>query len=196
MKKYYFIGLLVIIILLTLLVTGCFTPKKQVEFVLRQNFLGTAYVPVCPYCKSQVGDKATTCRSCSKDFKWVSKEVPCIELKCEGKGSYQCFECNGSGKCRNCEGTGKCDNCKGTIVCDFCNGTGTHPSISTLNCTSCLGTGKCKYCKNTGKCENSPKVETNRYYQTCNDGICAVCNGAGKIICKTCNGVGKIIVGK
>lgn len=188
MKKYYFIGLLVIIILLTLLVTGCFTPKKQVEFVLRQSFLGTAYVPVCPYCKSQVGDKATTCRSCSKDFKWVSKEFPCF--KCEGKGSLKCLRCSGSGKCSYCNGTNNCWHCKGTLICDRCDGTGEGFLGS---CSDCNGTGKCRKCNNTGKC---CPPSTSALVYNCSNGLCSECNGTGGLPCEGCKQTGKIIVGK
>ncbi|MEQ8192349.1 MAG: hypothetical protein ABRQ39_30565 [Candidatus Eremiobacterota bacterium] len=167
MKKYYFISLSAIIILLTLLVIGCFTPKKQVEFVLRQSFLVTAYVPVCPYCKSQVGDKATTCRSCSKDFKWITKELPC--LKCEGNGYIKCFKCV----------AGKCYTCNGNSICSRCRGDGKPHGLIIIDedkCLSCDGSGKCADCKGTG--------------------ICSICNGTSKIPCKECNETGKIIVGK
>lgn len=93
------------------------------------------FVPVCPYCKGEVGLQSTTCRNCSKEYKWAAGS--CSD--CSGQGKLQC-SCATlfKGKCiwhahkpswhtpQDCPNRNGCHYCRGTLEesCLACGGRG------------------------------------------------------------------------
>ena len=79
--------------------------------------------------------------------------------------------------------------------CNFCSGTGTCLECGGRGSKTCHGSpltclnGRCPDCHGTGSYNHGSYVS--RCITCSGDGLCDICNGAGKVKCYNCSGYGK-----